>query len=156
MMTRISPSAPASRPALSWSWPSCGVIVSTDSWRNVSGSEPLARPQASICAVGLSQTAGGYPIFFAQSLAAQVTLLNRPFTCALTSAALPLACCQVEVPFGEVTSGAGVGVAAGVPEGAGAADADDAGVPDGVGVGLAFARAAVSRLTRRAHAAVRV
>jgi hypothetical protein len=61
----------------------------------------------------------------------------------------------VEVPFGEVTTGAGVGVAAGVPEGAGAADADDAGVPDGVGVGLAFACAAVSRLALRASAAVR-
>src|SRR5262245_65495746 len=54
--------------------------------------------------------------------------------CGLSAAALPLACCQVEVPFGEVTAGAGDGVAAGV--------ADAGGV--GVGVGLAFACAAVT------------
>jgi hypothetical protein len=72
----------------------------------------------------------------AQFFDAQFTLSNRFLICGLSAAALPLACCQVAVWFGEVTVGVGDGVAAGV------ADPDE--VADGVGVGLAFACAAVA------------
>ncbi len=82
----------------------------------------------------------------------QSTLSNRLLICGLSAAALPLACCQVDVWFGEVTVGVGDGVAAGV------ADPDEDEVADGVGVGLAFACAAVtvpSLLALRASTAVR-
>ena len=53
-----------------------------------------------------------------------MSLSNRAFTGALTSAASPVACCQVDSPL----DGAGVGV--------GVADALAAGDPLGVGVGV--------------------
>ncbi len=84
---------------------------------------------------------------------------NRALLWALTSDASPLACCQVDVPFTDLTVGTGDGVAAGVPDadGVGVADADEAGVADGVGVGLAFACAAASsRLALLVSSAVRL
>ncbi len=127
----------------------CGVALaewmslpSTLAWSstNLYGTPlvPLDSPQATIWIFGLSQTAGLYPICFAQFLLAQSTLSNSAFNWGLTSVALPLACCQVDVPLGEVTVGTGDGVAAGV------LDVDEAGVADGVGVGLAFACAAAT------------